>query len=72
MSDFYWLLSFVNAFFSTVIVGCSQPNNWDQCFPVNNWFIPWLHDAIHLVEDGAYHQERVDLQIIESSDSMPD
>lgn len=58
MSDLYWIYSFLQAFFSTVIVGCSQPSNFDHCFPVHKWFIPWVHDAIHLVEDGAYHHER--------------
>lgn len=75
MADLYWFLSFVHAFFSTVVIGCSQPSNWQHCFPVHKWFVPWVHDAIHLVEDGAYYQERQALEELEgskgSSDSNP-
>lgn len=73
MSDLYWFYSFLRAFISTVIVGCSQPSNWEYCFPVHEWFVPWVHDAIHLVEEGAYYRERQVLEAPDSSsDSSPD
>ena len=74
MSDLYWIYSFLQAFFTTVIVNCSQPSNFEYCFPVHTWFVPWVHDAIHLVEDGAYHQERQVLEDVSngSSVSKPD
>lgn len=62
MTDLYWIFAFLQAFFSTVIVNCAQPNNWQHCFPVTPWLVPWVHDAIHMAEDGAYHQERKALE----------
>lgn len=58
MSDLYWLWNFLIAFWSVTVVGCSNPNNWEYCFPVHVWFVPWVHDAIHMAEEGAYHTEK--------------
>jgi len=58
MSDLYWLWNFLVAFWSVTVVGCSNPSNWEHCFPVHEWFVPWLHDAIHMAEEGAYHNEK--------------
>lgn len=58
MSDIYWLWNFLVAFWSVTVVGCSNPANWEHCFPVNEWFVPWVHDAIHMAEEGAYHSEK--------------
>jgi len=69
MTDLYWIYSFIKAFTTTVVVSCAAPSNWEHCFPVTPWLVPWIHDAIHLVEDGAYHQERMDLK--DHSSSLP-
>ena len=58
MTDLYWLIHFINQFVATVVIGCANPVNWEHCFPVSDWFVPWLHDAIHLKIDGAYHEEK--------------
>ena len=58
MSDLYWLWNFLVAFWSVTVVGCSNPNNWEHCFPVHVWLVSWLHDAIHMAEEGAYHTEK--------------
>lgn len=58
MSDLYWLWNFLVAFWSVTVVGCSNPSNWEHCFPVHEWFVPWVHDAIRMAEEGAYHTEK--------------
>ncbi len=62
MTDVYWIFAFLKAFFTTVVVNCAQPVNWEHCFPVTPWLVPWVHDAIHMAEDGVYHQERKALE----------
>ena len=32
------------AFWSTVVVGCAQPVNWDNCWPPHEWLLPALSD----------------------------
>lgn len=62
MTDLYWIWAFTKAFFTTVVVGCAQPVNWEHCYPVSDWMIPWMHDVIHMQQDGAYHSEKCTLQ----------
>ncbi len=62
MTDLYWIWAFTKAFFTTVVVGCAQPVNWEHCYPVSDWMIPWMHDVIHMHENGAYHSEKCTLQ----------
>lgn len=62
MADLYWFWHFVSAFWTTVVLNCAQPVNWEYCFPVSNWLVPWAHDMIHMYEDGAYHNERMILK----------
>lgn len=62
MTDLYWIWAFTKAFFTTVVVGCAQPVNWEHCYPVSDWMIPWMHDVIHTHENGAYHSEKCTLQ----------
>ncbi|ADD95255.1 hypothetical protein [uncultured phage MedDCM-OCT-S11-C349] len=67
MTDLYWIWAFAKAFFTTVVVGCAQPVNWEHCFPVSDWMIPWMHDVIHMQQDGAYHEERRTLKQLSQS-----
>ena len=30
MSDLYWVWAFISAFWTTVVVQCAKPVNWDQ------------------------------------------
>ena len=62
MSDLYWIWNFIVALWSVTVVGCSKPVNFEHCFPVHKWFVPWVHDAIHLTEEGAYHSEKQSLK----------
>ena len=58
MSDLYWLWQFASAFFTTVVVGCAQPSNWEHCFPAHKWIIPWMRDVVIMYEDGPYRSEK--------------
>ena len=41
----YWLWSYVLAF-STIVVECGKPINWDNCWPPQEWLVPAVHDYI--------------------------
>ena len=63
MSDSLLALELLVAFWSVTVIGCcSQPSNFEHCFPVHVWFVPWVHDAIHMAQDGAYHTEKTALK----------
>ncbi|ADD95216.1 hypothetical protein [uncultured phage MedDCM-OCT-S04-C714] len=67
MTDLYWIWAFAKAFLLLLWWLC-QPVNWEHCFPVSDWMIPWMHDVIHMQQDGAYHAEKCALQ---ETDSLP-
>lgn len=67
MSDLYVVYSFLSAFFQTVIIGCTNPANWEHCFPVSDWFVPWLHDATHVIMEEPYAKERCSLKNLQPS-----
>ena len=58
MSEFYWLLSYLAAFWTTVVVQCAKPMNWDQCSRVNDWLVPWVRDVTEMYQKCAYHAEK--------------
>ena len=58
MSNFYWGWAYVSAFWSTVVVNCAQPTNWDRCSQVNDWLVPWVRDVTEMYQKGAYHPEK--------------
>tara|TARA_Y100000004_G_scaffold63233_1_gene70862 strand:+ start:1605 stop:1793 length:189 start_codon:yes stop_codon:yes gene_type:complete len=62
MSDLYWIWAFISAFWSTVIVNCAQPTNWDRCSRVNDWLVPWVRDVVEMHDKGAYHDEKQKLK----------
>ena len=62
MSEFYRVWAFVSAFWSTVIVNCAQPTNWDRCSRVNDWLVPWVRDVVEMHDKGAYYDEKQKLK----------
>jgi hypothetical protein len=58
MSNCYWLWAYISAFWTTVVVQCARPANWDQCLRVNNWLVPWARDVTEMYQKGAYHAEK--------------
>ena len=67
MSEFYWLWAFVSAFWTTVVVQCAKPVNWDQCSRVNDWLVPWVRDTMDMHKNGAYYSER---KVLQQSDGL--
>ena len=58
MSTLEFVLNYLGAFVSTVVISCAHPSNWGNCFPADVWLVPFIHDVIHMHKDGAYHSER--------------
>jgi len=58
MSDFYWIWAYVSAVWSTVIVNCAQPSNWERCSQVDDWLVPWVRDVGEMYQKGAYYSEK--------------
>ena len=65
MGDWYWLWSYLVAFWSTVIVGCAQPVNWKNCWPPTEWLVPYVHDYIDARR--PYAKEKEILRSVEKS-----
>jgi len=57
MNALGFVLNYFGAFVSTVVISCAHPSNWNSCFPVDVWLVPFIHDALHMHKDGAYHSE---------------
>ena len=58
MSSFFWLWAYVGAFWTTVVVQCAKPANWDRCAQVDGWLVPWVRDVAEMYENGAYATEK--------------
>ena len=65
--NFYWAWSYLIGFWSTVIVNCAQPVNWQNCWPPD-WLIPYVHDYIDARR--PYAKEREILKSVEQSDDL--
>ena len=65
MNEITFLMSWLASFFSVVVVNCAKPSNWEHCFPVSPWLVPWMHDVAHMYMDGAYHSEKCYLDKID-------
>ena len=48
---------YISAFWTTVVMNCVQPVNWEACLPVHEWLIPAAHDYIRFRE-GIYASEK--------------
>ncbi len=58
MTEFYWIWAYITAFWTTVVVQCAKPVNWDRCLRVNDWLVPWARDVVEMYEKGAYYNEK--------------
>ena len=58
MSNCYWLWAYISAFWTTVVVQCAKPANWDQCSRVNDWLVPWVRDVTEMYQKGPYYKEK--------------
>ena len=48
---------YISAFWTTVVMNCVQPVNWEACLPVQDWLVPAVHDYIRFKE-GIYVNEK--------------
>jgi hypothetical protein len=62
----YWLWSYLIAFWSTVVVNCAKPVNWDNCWPPQDWLAPSISDYIR-ARQHPYSEERKILESVERS-----
>lgn len=49
---------YISAFWTTVVVNCAQPVNWEACLPVQDWLFPAIGDLIQLKTEGIYASEK--------------
>ena len=64
----YAIWSYLTALWTTVVIGCLQPVNWQYCLPVQNWLFPAIGDYMRAKE--PYASERRTLQSMEHSDGL--
>ena len=61
----YALWSYLTAFWTTVVLNCLQPVNWQYCLPVQDWLFPAIGDYILFRREQPYASEREILQLHE-------
>jgi len=66
--NLYPLWAYLVAFWSTVVVNCAQPVNWKNCFPVQDWLVPAVHD--YMRARRPYSEERKILDSMEESHGL--
>ena len=49
---------YISAFWTTVVMNCVQPVNWQACLPVQDWLFPAIGDLIQLKTEGIYASEK--------------
>ncbi len=49
---------YISAFWTTVVMNCVQPVNWEACLPVHEWLFPAIGDLIQLKTEGIYASEK--------------
>jgi protoheme ferro-lyase len=59
--NLYWLFSYLGAFWTTVVVQCAKPVNWQNCSSPHEWLVPYVQDYID--SRNPYSKER---EILES------
>ena len=64
----FW--SNVTAFWTTVVLGCMQPVNWEYCVRVDQWLFPAIGDYMRARE--PYASERRILQSLEHDHGLDD
>ena len=50
----------LRAFFAVVVVGCTQPVNWQHCYRVDQWLLPEIVQGYKLWsgQEKPYQNER--------------
>ena len=66
--SWYAVWSYASAFWTTVVIGCTNPMNWEYCVRVDRWLIPAVGDMMRAKE--PYASERRILQSLERSNGL--
>jgi len=61
---------YITAFWTTVVMNCVQPVNWEACLPIQNWLFPAVHDYIRFRTEEPYASERRALRLIQRNDGL--
>ena len=68
--SWYVFWSNVTAFWTTVVMNCMQPVNWQYCLPVQDWLFPAIGDYILFRKEQPYASERRILQTLEEQEEL--
>lgn len=68
--SWYVFWSNVTAFWTTVVMNCIQPVNWQYCLPVQDWLFPAIGDYILFRKEQPYASERRILQTLEEQEEL--
>ncbi len=68
--SWYVFWSNVTAFWTTVVMNCIQPVNWQYCLPVQDWLFPAIGDYILFRREQPYASERRILQSLQEQEEL--
>ena len=57
--------NYITAFWTTVVLNCLHPVNWQYCLPVQDWLFPAIGDYILFRREQPYASERRILQSLQ-------
>ena len=66
----YAIWSYLTAFWTTVVIGCTDPYNFKYCVRVDQWLFPVVGDIMRARE--PYASERRYLKSLEQSNALDD
>jgi len=66
----YAIWSYLTAFWTTVVIGCTDPYNFKYCVRVDQWLFPVVGDIMRARE--PYASERRYLDFLERSNGLDD
>ncbi len=52
------IIYYLTAFWSVVVVNCAKPTNWEYCFPVDKWLMPYVNDYVEFKTKEPYYKEK--------------
>jgi len=68
--SWYVIWSYLSAFWTTVVIGCTDPYNFKYCVRVDQWLFPVVGDIMRARE--PYASEHRYLKSLERSNGLDD
>ena len=59
---------YISAFWTTVVMNCAQPVNWEACLPIHEWMVPAAYDYIQFKTEAPYAKEKRLLRSLQLDD----